>query len=412
MNIVSASTTRVQSEAIKKVYLEMIRNLDTEPDLLFVCCTIGYDIASVIDVILECTPNVPIHGSTSCKGVITQMGIASENNEGLAMLAVSDPQGAFGVGAAPIDEDPVKAGETAINQALVNADCPGEVPAMVWLSSAPGSEEALLQGIANVLGDDVPVAGGSSADNQLDGSWKQFDNQSIYTNGVIVTTLLPSSEVMFCFHSGYEPTAAKGIITKAGGYEATHNKGIATQTNQRTLSEINGRPAAQIYDEWTDGIIQDQLSSGGKILSQTSLNPLGRVAGHIGDIPYFQLSHPASVTPEGELTLFSDINTGDEVVLMRGTVDSLIARAGRVATAAIETHLSSPQEVAGALIVYCAGCMLTVHDRLEEVVESIRSALPDTPFLGTFTYGEQGCFLNGGNRHGNLMISVLIFKKA
>ena len=411
MNIASASTTRLQSEAIKEVYLQLIKELETEPDLLFVCCTIGYDISSVIKVLLECTPNLPIHGSTSSTGVITQMGIASKNNEGLAMLGISDPQGGFGVGAAPINEDPVKAAETAVNHALINADCPGEVPAMVWLSSAPGCEEALLQGIANVLGDDVPVAGGSSADNELNGSWKQFDSQSIYTNGVVVTTLFPSSEVMFCFHSGYEPTAAKGLITKAGGYEATRNKGIAKQTGQRTLYEIDGRPAAQIYNEWTGGVIKDQVGSGGKILFQTSLNPLGRVAGHIGDIPYFQLSHPDSVTPEGALILFSDIHTGDEVVLMRGSVDSLIARAGRVATAAIETHLSSPEEVAGALIVYCAGCMLTVHNRLEEVVDSIRSALPNTPFIGTFTYGEQGCFLNGGNRHGNLMISVLLFKK-
>ena len=411
MNISSASTTRIQSEAIKEIYLQLIRDLDTEPDLLFVYCTIGYDISSVIDIVLECTPNVAIHGSTSCSGVMTQMGVASENNEGLAMLAISDPQGGFGVGAAPIDDDPVKAAETVINQALIHADCPGEVPAMVWLSAAPGCEEALLHGIANVLGDDVPVAGGSSADNVLNGSWKQFDRRSIYTNGVVVTVLFPSSDVMFCFHSGYEPTDAKGLITKAGGYEATRNKGIATQTSQRTLSEINGRPAAEVYNEWTDGVIKDQLSSGGKILSQTSLNPLGRVAGHIGDIPYFQLSHPDSVTPEGELTLFSDIHAGDEVVLMRGTVDTLITRAGRVATSAMDTHLSSPEEVAGALIVYCAGCMLTVHERLEEVVESIRIALPDIPFLGTFTYGEQGCFLNGGNRHGNLMISVLLFKK-
>ncbi len=412
MKIASASTTKIQPEAIKEIYRQLMRELDTAPDLLFVYCSIGYDISCIVDIVLELTPNVAIHGSTSCAGVMTQRGVASENNEGLAMLGIADPQGGFGVGAASIGDNPLRAAETAVNQALANADCPGEVPAMVWLSSAPGCEEALLHGIANIFGDDVPVAGGSSADNALDGSWKQFDNHSVYTNGVVVTTLFPSSEVMFCFHSGYEPTDVKGLITKAGGYEATQKKGIATQTGRRTLSEIDGRPAAHTYNEWTGGIIKDQLASGGKILSQTSLNPLGRVAGHIGDIPYFQLSHPDSVTPRGELTLFSDINTGDEVVLMRGTVDSLIARAGRVATSAIDTYLSSPEEVAGALVVYCAGCMLTVHDRLEEVVDSIRAALPDTPFLGTFTYGEQGCFLNGGNRHGNLMISVLLFKKA
>ena len=327
------------------------------------------------------------------------------------MLAISDPEGNYGVGAAITGNNAQNAAEAAITEALANADCPGEVPAMVWLSAAPGQEEAILAGIASVLGEDVPVAGGSSADNRLDGSWKQFTAEEVYSDAVVVTALFPSNEVMFAFHSGYEPTDAKGMITKAGGYEATGNKGIATSTTQRTLEEINGRPAAEVYNEWTDGSISEMLATGGNILGLTTLRPLGRVAGHIGEVPYFQLAHPDSVTLEKGLTLFADIAAGDEVVLMRGTVDSLITRAGRVATSAMETHMATPEDVAGALVVYCAGCMLTVQDRLPEVVESIREALPGIPFLGTFTYGEQGCFLCGGNRHGNLMISVLLFTR-
>ncbi len=96
---------------------------------------------------------------------------------------------------------------------------------------------------------------------------------------------------------------------------------------------------------------------------------------------------------------------------MHGTVDSLISRAGRVAVSALETAQVDSTELAGALVVYCAGCMLTVQERLDEVVESFQKSLPDTPFLGTFTFGEQGCFLNGENRHGNLMISVLLLAK-
>ena len=282
---------------------------------------------------------------------------------------------------------------------------------MVWLSAVPGHEEAVLEGIAEVLGPDVPVAGGSSADNELDGSWKQFTKDEVFDDAVVVTALFPSTDVMFAFHSGYEPTDAKGLITKAGGYEATSNKGVATATSQRTLIEIDDRPAAEVYNQWTEGLITDMLGNGGHILGLTTLRPLGRVAGYIGEVPYFQLSHPDSVTPDNALTLFSDMAADDEIVLMRGTVDSLITRAGRVATSAMETHMALPEDVAGALVVYCAGCMLTVEDRLHEVVDSIRGALPGIPFLGTFTYGEQGCFLNGGNKHGNLMISVLLFTK-
>ncbi|MBM9615994.1 FIST C-terminal domain-containing protein [Desulfobulbus rhabdoformis] len=411
MRIATGATTDLSPEAVLALYETLLEDLQQDPDFIVLFCSEDYEIKPIITALQHRTPNVALHGGTSCKGVMTQMGVAAGENGGLAMLAISDPDGSYGVGVVPCAPDAKEAAQQAINQALINADCPGEVPSMVWLSAVPGHEEAILDGIAEVLGPDVPVAGGSSADNELDGSWKQFTIEEVYNDAVVVTALFPSTDVMFAFHSGYEPTDAKGLITKAGGYEATVNKGVATATSQRTLIEINGRPAAEVYNQWTDGLISDMLGSGGHILGLTTLRPLGRVAGYIGEVPYFQLSHPDSVTADNALTLFSDMAAGDEIVLMRGTVDSLITRAGRVATSAMETHVADPEDVAGALIVYCAGCMLTVENRLGEVVDSIREALPGIPFLGTFTYGEQGCFLNGGNKHGNLMISVLLFTK-
>lgn len=411
MKIASRATTELQADLILELYEDLIAELGLDPNFLVVYCSVDYDIEDISRRLRLRTPAVAIHGGTSCMGAMTQYGIASADGTGLAMMAIADSFGSYGVGASPIGATPSEAARSAIADALQQADCPGEVPAMVWLTSAPGHEEAVIQGIADILGKDVPVAGGSSADNNVQGEWKQFANETVLENGVVVSALFPSTEIMFAFHSGYEPTEAKGIITKAGGFEATENKGVATETNQRTLVEINGRPAAEVYNEWVDGAISPQLKQGGNILAQTTLHPLGRVAGHIGAVPYYQLSHPDSVTTDGAITLFSEINKGDEIVLMRGTIESLISRAGRVASSALETDLVESSAVAGALVVYCAGCMLTVRDRLDEVVESFRQALPGAPFLGTFTFGEQGCFLNGDNRHGNLMISVLLFSK-
>lgn len=342
---------------------------------------------------------------------MTEEGAHTNNATGLALFGLFDPEGSYGVGAAIIDDEPGAAAQRAINAALEQANCPGEIPAMVWMMAAPGCEEALISGIAEVLGDDVPVAGGSSADNTVSGEWKQFANDKIYDNAVVVAALFPSTEVMFAFHSGYEPTDVKGIVTRAGGYEATEQKGVATKVEGRILLEIDGQPAAGVYNNWSKGLISDALAGGGNILAQTTLHPLGRIAGHIGNVPYYQLSHPDAVTENGALTLFSDIAVGDEVVLMQGTIESLVSRAGRVASSALETYSATPDDVAGALVIYCAGCMLTVKDRLNEVVESLRTALPNTPFLGAYTFGEQGCFLGGENRHGNLMISVLLFRK-
>jgi hypothetical protein len=396
MKISTAGTTDHSLKAIGTLYASLIKELGDAPSLVIVSCSMDYDIEGVVKTVLSQTPDVVLHGGTSCMGAMTQNGIVSENGSGLAFLCIFDPEGRYGVGSSPVGDDPSRAAELATFVALEKADCPGEVPAMIWLTTVPGCEEAMLSGIGNVIGNDVPVVGGSSADNAISGKWKQFDHNGVYIDGVVVTALFPSTEPVFAFHSGYEPTETKGIVTTTGN---------------RTIFEINGRPAASVYNAWVDGAIEDALEKGGNIMKQTALAPLGRIAGFIGEIPYYQLTHPASITPQGAIALFSDINQGDEITLMHGTIDSLISRAGRVAASALETSRQETHEVAGALIVYCAGCMFAVQERLDEVVESFKGALPGIPFLGTFSFGEQGCLLTGENRHGNLMISVLLLLK-
>ena len=68
-----------------------------------------------------------------------------------------------------------------------------------------------------------------------------------------------------------------------------------------------------------------------------------------------------------------------------------------------------PESITGALVIYCAGCMLTVQDDMQQVARQIDAAIDHAPFLGIFTFGEQGCFIGNENSHGNLMISAVVF---
>ena len=97
---------------------------------------------------------------------------------------------------------------------------------------------------------------------------------------------------------------------------------------------------------------------------------------------------------------------------MSGDRAALAARAGRVAELALKTGHLAPQDIAGSLMVYCGGCMLAVQDRLEDVYAGVREALGEAPFLTTFTFGEQGPVFGAGNRHGNLMISCVVFTRS
>ena len=379
---------------------EAAGKLGNIPDGGFSLVIAGYsalhDSAALAAKAKEYFGDVPFLANTSCMGVMTEKGFCSRDGYGLGLFAIDDAPGAYGVGAVPMGGDAGKAAAEAVEKALENAGRAGEMPALIWLATAPGQEEAVLEGIEAVLGGNVPVLGGSSGDNEVAGEWRQIVGGDVFDDAVAVVAMFPSVKVSHAFHSGYVPTQNVGTITRAEG---------------RVLKEIDGRPAAEVYDAWTGGVVTDFLGNGGNVLALTTLYPLGRMAAEIDGVVCYNLSHPDSVTPDGALTLFSEVREGEQITLMSGSVDSLTSRAGRVAVDALSSSNMPADQISGALAIYCAGCMLTVRSEMDKVVTSINEALLGHPFLGAFTFGEQGCFLAGQNQHGNLMISFVVFGK-
>jgi hypothetical protein len=395
MKIATAWTTATHEEAIVDAYSGLLEKLGSSPGLLLVHCSPSYDMHIVADRLQEMAGEAAVHGGTSLRGVMTEAGVHCQSGNGLGLLGICDESGYYGTGSARLGDDPEQSARTAVLRALEHAGRPGEVPYLILMTAAPGCEEQLLAGIESVVGHDVPIIGGSSANDERAG--QQLANALAVTESVVLTVMFPSTDVLLAFHSGYEPTDLSGVVTRAVRHR---------------LYEIDHRPAAHVYNEWSEGAISSQLGRCESIISQTTMKPLGRIAGHIASIPYYQLSHPGSTHEDGSLSLFSEVRELDTIMLMHGTTDSLVARAGRVVSSALEIHSSSADDIEGALVIFCAGCMLAVQDRLEEVVDGIRAVIPGKPFLGVFTLGEQGRFIGGENRHGNLMISVLLFTRS
>lgn len=388
------SSLRETHAAVRDAYATLVRGLAGAPDWLLVQTSVHHDAGALQRALAELEVRA-VHGSSSCLGAMTERGAASESAS-LAMFGLRDAHGSFGVGAAPLGDDPRAAAGLALQRAIDAAGRPGEVPALIWLCAAPGHEEACIAGLEALLGREVPIVGGSAADDAVAGGWYLLTRDEHLASGVVVTALFPSGQIVSTFQSGYGPTTTTGIATRADG---------------RVLHEIDGQPAAAVYNRWTAGAITDALT-GGSVLASTTLAPLGRRVGELGGVPYYRLAHPATVRPDGAIELFADIAVGDELVLMHGDRDALVTRAGRVAADARALARAAPEAIVGALVIFCAGCMLAVRERLPEVVAGLRDNLGTAPFLGCFTFGEQGCFVGGENRHGNLMISVTLFTRA
>ena len=89
-------------------------------------------------------------GASSCRGALSNAGHHGGSSDGLVVWALSDPEGDYGTASAPLGDDAEKAGRAALQAALQAADRPGELPTLVWVHSAPGSEEAVLAGIDSI----------------------------------------------------------------------------------------------------------------------------------------------------------------------------------------------------------------------------------------------------------------------
>ncbi|HVU49536.1 MAG TPA: FIST N-terminal domain-containing protein [Polyangia bacterium] len=375
---------------------DLERSLGGSPDIVFFHGAERCNPRGVVELVGARWPRARLHGGSSALGVMTR-GTFEANPTSFGLMGLVDRAGAYGTGSVSLGAEPRRQIKAALARALEQAERPGEVPALVLLTAPPGREEELLLGIADVVGAHVPVAGGSAADEGVEGNWWQAANRVVGHDLAVVTVLFPSGAVASTFQSGYEVTKQSGKITRATG---------------RLLHEIDGRPAAEVYDEWTGGAIADILAGGGKIVQKTSaLHPLGRRAGASGGAVEFVLSFLDTAHPDGTLTLYTTIREGEQVWAMRGTDDGVVGRAGRVARASLDELLqeNGRARVAGALVIFCAASAVYVRERMPEVVASLDVALDDTPYLGTFTFGEQGRFLAGGNRHGNMMISVVLF---
>ena len=364
------------------------------PCFLALHFAVGTDAAALHAAARARFAGVALHGGSSCLGVMSDQGLLIDSGSGVGALAIWDAAGSFGTASAELGADARAAAAAATEAALVAAGRPGEVPELIWLTVAPGREEQVLAGIADVVGHGAMVLGGSAADNDVSGAWAQFGPLAVHADGLAVSVLFPSRPVAAAYQSGYAPTGASGVVTRVEG---------------RRLFEIDGRPAAEVYRSWTAEALPPPGAVPLSILGPATLWPLGRITRDVSGVHFHLLAHPAVMHPDGSIDLFADLAAGDRLWQMAGSADSLVARAGRVATQARE-ELRDP--IAGALVVYCGGCMLAVRDRMAEVRAGVNAALGGAPWLGVFTFGEQGAALGSLAEHGNLMISCTSFAAA
>jgi len=391
-----------EREAVNEAVSSALNEFGGEtPEYGVLFTTVGYDAEKVLKEVRRLLPTTKIHGGTSMFGVYTREGYHLGEKGSLAIMLVSSPKIVFGVGGAEVGELSAKeAGKQAILAAMKDAGREGETPELVYIMGSFNNEEGLLAGIEEVLGKEIPVVGGSAFDDDASGKWRQFADDDIYVNGVVLTAFYTDLKIGWAYEAGYQKTQYRGIITKA---------------KERTIYEIDNRPALDVYDEWTGGLVSE-VSAGSDEdtiveIEKTALYPFAKImSGKHREIHYVPM-HPYLWNMEdGSITLGVNVHPGEEVTVMLGTWERNLHHCQTTPNNALLSKNIKRGEGYFAIYSYCLGKMLTIpEEERSKIPLMVNSALGDMPWIGANTGGEQGLLEGVGNEHAGLVNDIIIF---
>ena len=106
---------------------------------------------------VDALPNIPIHGCTTCHGIMTETGFHSGPVIGVLIIYDSGIN-AYGTGIEHFGDSIDASTFNAIDKALKNANREGEIPDLILLHSTPGNEEKVMAAIDKKFGTEVPIS--------------------------------------------------------------------------------------------------------------------------------------------------------------------------------------------------------------------------------------------------------------
>jgi len=367
-----------------------LAKLKEKAGLAVAFCTVHYDEAKFVKGIRDVLGDVPLMGSTSFSGILTPGGFLHKESGVGGVILLASPEMAFGVGGSEIGDDPRAAGQKAVRAAIAQAGkSESDAVSAFFVVPPPGVEESLIKGIEDVVGR-VPMIGGSAANQGGEVPMKEFANDKVMVNGVVVGVIYSKLPFGVGYTGFYKPTDKHGVITKV--------------RDRRTLVEIDGRKALEVYAGWRRMKVEEVL--GGALLGATIPFPLG-MRDVSGDL--WWIRHPVNGNEDHSMAIGSDLAEGTAVTMMEATLDVIAQGASEVVKMALD---DLGGEARAVIIGHCGGRAMGLGtEMMEKVNADIKAILGDIPFLGYLTFGEQGYAKWTTNGAGGLMLVAMALGK-
>jgi hypothetical protein len=400
-------------ETVREALATALRDATQKtPDFAVLYVTSGSDTKRILGAARRALgANTKIFGGNSdARGVMTDKGYVAASKKsyeaaagptGVAVMTVSSNAIAFGVSAANLAAfgAPQEMAKATVLEAIQSAGRnPEELPRVILLYSTIGIEDEVLEGIEQAVGKNVPVLGGTVGGPVMG----VLGANEVYERGICLAVLYTDLPLGWTFEAGFDVTEK--------------HAGIATKVEGQTLVEIDHQPALDVYNGWVEGEIDRLRAQGatpGVIRDLLTLHPLYRRYQSPTGQDYLLFSHPwpkDDRLQDKSIMTSTQIKAGEEVCLSSGTWETLLNRIGNLPTnARANGRIRIGTRPVLAIGFICGGVLGVIPETERDKMSFLLNAANgDSPFITSFTWGEQGHFPGIGNKHGNLLTSLLV----
>ena len=332
--------------------------------------------------------NVPIIGCTSSAAICTQDGYLNKETGYSGMMLFGGDVEVVTAGSKKTDESPREIGARIAKEALSKVKGEDKEPDFFFMTASPANEEDYMKGIQDVIGN-IPVFGGSAADNTVEGKWSILNDGESFADGVAIAIF-------------YTDGLMKNIYT--GAYHETDNVGVITKINgDRTLVEIDHEPALKKYAEWTGKDVESL--KGNNLLTETICAPLG-VKDPIGKVT--AVRHPMFGNDDYSMNIGANLAVNTAVIQLSNTPEGIL-KANEETINSLNTLMNNEEK--SYFLVHCGGRRLGLAlSKIEDqIYPEVKKAIPDKEFLMVFTFGEYGTGDHSSNTVGGLSLSYTGF---
>lgn len=334
---------------------------------IIVFASTSFDQDKLIEGVSDTAPAAVIVGCSTA-GEISSEGFSTEKS--VVVMALSSDQMRFWSGIGNhILWNAHQAGEDFANN--LQYDSRGYITScLAFFDILSGNGDAALLGIQGKLGEKFPLFGGAASDDLLFFETYQYLQNKAYRGSIVGIGLSGDYHMASVIMQRFLPIGLSRKVTRAEG---------------TTLMELDGKPAASIYEEYFGEEHLADLRDG--LLPSLAISyPLGVF---MPDSDRAVLRNPVFVDQKGAMTFASEIPVGAEIRLMITDVERALETSALTANEVLrKLEGRKPKAV---IIINSIARKKILGPRADEEIEIIQQILGrDVPIIGFYSYAQIG----------------------